>query len=107
MADPQVINAQNYINSFNHSQIPKVEVNGRTSWTVMYALTRILQSQIGISALSDNFGPGTLAALQNKYPTINQGTPAGIVRTIQAALYCKGYNGGNIDGFYADSALAR
>lgn len=69
----------------------------------MYALTRILQSQVGIATLSDNFGPGTLSALQTKYPLINAATPQNVMKTIQAALYCKGYEGGNITGKYADS----
>lgn len=104
MSDPQVINAQKYVNSFTDAQIPKVEENGQTSWVMMYALTRILQRQIGITTLSDNFGPGTLGALQANYPLIGTSTPANIVKTIQAALYCKGYDGGNIDGNFSNIA---
>lgn len=91
-----------YVNGFNDPQIPKVEVNGRTSWAMMYALTRILQRQIGITTLSDNFGPGTLAALQATHPLIGATTPTNIIKTVQAALYCKGYDGANIDGSFAN-----
>lgn len=107
MADERVEDAQRFINSYNDSRIPKVEVNGKTSWTVMRALTRILQLHLGISTLSDTFGPGTLSALQTNYPNIDSSNMvAGINRVIQSALYCKGYDGGNIDGVYNSTVQA-
>lgn len=104
MADQQVKNAQIYVNSFSNPQIPKVEENGLTSWDVMYALTRVLQSQLGIATLSNNFGNGTLSALNAQYPLINDEVPGTVLRTIQAALYCKGYDGANMDGKYSSIA---
>lgn len=102
MADVMVIRAQKFINTYNYAGIPKVEENGRTSWTVMFALTRALQFELGITALSDSFGPTTLATLQSKMPNIDGATPGAgrINKIIQSALYCKGYDGGEIDGIY-------
>jgi peptidoglycan hydrolase-like protein with peptidoglycan-binding domain len=101
VVDQQVIIAQQFINSYNVSGIPKVEENGKTSWTVMYALTRCLQHELGITTLSDNFGPTTLSTLQAKFPVINAATNhLYIYRILQSALYCKGYDGGDIDGTY-------
>ncbi|MFE0106934.1 glycoside hydrolase domain-containing protein [Streptomyces sp. NPDC059009] len=106
MADEMVRRAQQFINKTysNGSSlgIKKLDENGRTSWTVMYALTRALQYEIGVKAMSNNFGPGTLSALEQKFPKLNGGTvpSANFARIIQAALYCKGYDGGNIDGKY-------
>ncbi|GHD53174.1 glycoside hydrolase domain-containing protein [Streptomyces galbus] len=112
MADEMVELAQRFINSYNISGIPKVEVNGRTSWTVMYALTRALQYELGITSLSDTFGPTTLSTLQSRFgPQIDDLTRHGnVYRIIQSGLYCKGYDGGGIDGTYngrtADSVAA-
>ena len=75
--------------------------NGKTGWPVMYALTRALQYELGITALSDSFGPTTLAALQSRFPVVDAGTRHGnAYRIVQSALYCKGYDGGNIDGTF-------
>ncbi|SHH66057.1 glycoside hydrolase domain-containing protein [Streptomyces sp. 3214.6] len=107
MADQMVIEAQKFINSYNVAGIPKVEENGRTGWAVMFALTRALQYEVGITSLSDNFGPTTLATLQARHPVINAGTRhEKVLKIVQSALYCKGYDGGGIDGTYNDSVAA-
>ncbi|MEU4466251.1 glycoside hydrolase domain-containing protein [Streptomyces sp. NPDC024017] len=107
MADQMVIEAQRFINSYNVAGIPKVEENGRTGWAVMFALTRALQHELGIAALSDSFGPTTLATLQSRHPVINAGTRhEKILKIVQSALYCKGYDGGGIDGTYNGSVAA-
>lgn len=104
MADEMVEPAQRFINSYNVPGIPKVEVNGKTSWTVMYALTRALQHELGITTLSDIFGPTTLSTLQSRFgPQIDDLTRHGnVYRIVQSALYCKGYDGGGMDGTYND-----
>ncbi len=107
MADEMVRAAQQFINTTYDNGaklgISRLDENGRTSWTVMYALTRALQYELGISGLSDNFGPTTLSTLQSKYPNIHaSGAPGNIVRIVQAGLYCKGYDGGGIDGTYSE-----
>ncbi|GLZ56809.1 MULTISPECIES: glycoside hydrolase domain-containing protein [Micromonospora] len=105
--DEMVLRAQRFINSTYSNGatlgISKLEENGRTGWPVMYALTRALQYEIGITSLSDTFGPTTLATLQSKYPSLNATTvPSWIFGCIlQSALYCKGYDGGGIDGIYS------
>ncbi|EWC61824.1 putative peptidoglycan binding domain protein [Actinokineospora spheciospongiae] len=101
MVDEMVVRAQRFINSYSVAGIPKVAENGKTGWPVMYALTRALQYELGITALSDSFGPTTLAALQSRFPVVDAGTRhANAYRIVQSALYCKGYDGGNIDGTF-------
>ncbi|MFE9295356.1 glycoside hydrolase domain-containing protein [Streptomyces niveus] len=106
MADEMVRLAQRFINTTYGNGatlgISKLNENGQTGWTVMYALTRALQYEMGISSLSDSFGPATLAAIGEKYGKLDETTipSANFCRIIQSALYCKGYDGGDIDGTY-------
>ncbi|MEU6144263.1 glycoside hydrolase domain-containing protein [Streptomyces sp. NPDC047081] len=110
MADEMVLQAQRFFNTTysGYAGMPKLTENGQTSWYVMYALTRALQFELLISPQSDNFGPGTLAALTSKCPSINENTTlsGNFTRIIQSALYCKGYDGGGIDGQYNDRVKA-
>ena len=112
MSDAMVLKAQKFINStYNNGAtigIKAIPENGLTSWGVMYALTRALQYELGLKTLSDGFGPTTLSTLQSKFPVINASTkaPVNIIKIIQAGLYCKGYNGGNIDGVFNASVQA-
>ncbi|MEV7599770.1 glycoside hydrolase domain-containing protein [Kitasatospora sp. NPDC089797] len=112
MADEMVRLAQKFINTtYNQGAtlgIPKLEEDGRTGWPTMYALTRALQYEMGITALSNSFGPTTLSTLQSKYPKLDDSTvpSANFCRILQAALYCKGYDGGEIDGRYGDRVKA-
>jgi peptidoglycan hydrolase-like protein with peptidoglycan-binding domain len=98
--DEMVLKAQQFVNTYYAAQpdIPTVSEDGNTGWATMYALTRCLQYEIGITALSDSFGPATLSALTTRYPTIDGATtasgPVAVVRIMQAAMYCKGYDGG-------------
>lgn len=99
MADEMVRRAQRFVNSYNVEGIPKLAEDGITGYATMYALTRVLQHELGISALSDNFGPGTMSALESRHPVVNATTArAAVVGVAQSALYCKGYDGGDIDG---------
>ncbi|MFF8377034.1 glycoside hydrolase domain-containing protein [Streptomyces sp. NPDC015661] len=116
MADAMVERAQRFINStYNNGAmlgISKLDEDGKTGWTVMYALTRALQYEMGLTSLSNAFGPTTLSTLQSKYPSLNASTmpSANFCRIIQSALYCKGYDGGEIDGIYnsrVQSAVAQ
>lgn len=103
MADGMVLRAQKFINQvYVPRGVPAVAEDGRTSWELMYALTRSLQYELAISPQSDSFGPGTLSVLTSKYPKLNSATmpSADFCRLIQSALYCKGYDGGDIDGLY-------
>ncbi|WP_369246955.1 glycoside hydrolase domain-containing protein [Streptomyces sp. R41] len=104
MADEMVRRAQQFVNRTypNMLGIPALDENGQTGWTTMFALTRALQYELGISSLSDTFGPTTLSTLASKFPKLNASTTpsANFARIIQSALYCKGYDGGDIDGKY-------
>jgi peptidoglycan hydrolase-like protein with peptidoglycan-binding domain len=81
----------------------KVEEDGTTGWDLMYALTRALQYELGITALSNNFGPTTLSRLESRWPSIGHlDTPANVTMIIQSALYAKGYDGSDINGVYDD-----
>nr|WP_203644012.1 glycoside hydrolase domain-containing protein [Streptomyces sp. SID14478] len=107
-----VLRAQQFVNTTYGNGatlgISKLEENGQTSWTVMYALTRALQYEMGITALSDSFGPTTLATIGEKYGKLDETTvpSANFCRILQSALYCKGYDGGDIDGKYNDRVKA-
>ncbi|WUR81760.1 DUF1906 domain-containing protein [Streptomyces phaeochromogenes] len=106
MADEMVRLAQRFVNTtYNNGAtlgISKLDENGVTGWPVMYALTRALQYEMGITALSDSFGPTTLATIGSKYGKLDETTvpSANFARILQSALYCKGYDGGEIDGTY-------
>lgn len=106
MADEMVRLAQRFVNTtYNNGAtlgISKLDENGVTGWPTMYALTRALQYEMGITALSDSFGPTTLSTIGAKYGKLDATTipSANFCRIIQSALYCKGYDGGDIDGTY-------
>jgi len=106
MADDLVRRAQSFVNStYNDGAtlgISKLEEDGLTGWTTMHALTRALQYEMGISSLSDSFGPTTLSTIRVIYGTLDEATvpSANFCRILQSALYCKGYDGGEIDGTY-------
>ncbi|MEV4571598.1 glycoside hydrolase domain-containing protein [Nonomuraea sp. NPDC049419] len=108
--DEMVLRAQRFINT-TYGSVPgitKVVEDGITGWATMYALTRCLQHQLGITTLSNNFGPTTLSTLTSQWPSITRsaGAPANLVRILQSGLYCKGYDGGEIDGIYNDRVSA-
>ncbi|WP_327692578.1 glycoside hydrolase domain-containing protein [Streptomyces sp. NBC_00459] len=101
--DDMVLQAQKFINTTYAGVpgIPTVVEDGTTGWDVMYALTRALQYELGITALSDTFGPTTLGKLTTLYPVIDgTNTNANINRIVQSGLYCKGYDGSGISGSY-------
>ncbi|MFC5220470.1 glycoside hydrolase domain-containing protein [Streptomyces coerulescens] len=107
MADDMVLLAQRFINSYNVAGIPKVEEDGKTGWSVMYALTRALQYELGMTTLSDSFGPATLTALTSRFPVIDSGTRHGnVYRIVQSGLFCKGYDGDEINGDYTGRVAA-
>ncbi|GHG95088.1 glycoside hydrolase domain-containing protein [Streptomyces rubradiris] len=103
MADEMVRLAQRFVNQTYGSRIGMfVEEDGQTGWSTMFALTRALQYELGITSLSDNFGPTTVSLLQSQYPRLNASTVPSddFCRIIQSGLYCKGYDGSGLDGSY-------
>ncbi|MFD6175262.1 glycoside hydrolase domain-containing protein [Streptomyces coeruleorubidus] len=109
MRDPMVLRAQRFVNSVYASRTgTTVEETGETDWATLYALIRALQYELGITALSDNFGPTTLSTLTAKHPKLNADTVPSpdFCRIIQSGLYCKGYDGGDLDGTYGERVQA-
>jgi len=104
MADAWVKNTQEWLNTV-YSSYPgwvTVQADGLTGSSTVNALTRALQVELGITALSSAFGPGTLAAL-TRFGDITANTKTAtknIERILQGALYAKGYPGGDgaLDG---------
>ncbi|PPI27328.1 glycoside hydrolase domain-containing protein [Rathayibacter sp. AY1B5] len=101
MVDQWVLNSQTWVNN-KYANVPgfvAAPLDGKPGWKTMFALTRALQWELGITALSDNFGAGTLSALTTKFPSVSSATTNANIRGIvQAALWCKGYSGMAITG---------
>lgn len=98
--DQMVLKAQKWVNATytGVSGYNPCTENGMTGWETIYCLTRALQHELGITTLSDNFGPTTWADLK-AYGPVGRDSGNINMRTIaEAALYCKGYSGGDIDG---------
>ncbi|MGS0480084.1 glycoside hydrolase domain-containing protein [Bacillus mycoides] len=110
--DQMVKQAQEWVNSTykGRAGYEEVTVTGKTGWSTMWALTRALQLELGITKTATDFGPGTLAEIAKKCPiSTTSNTNTNIVKIIQAALYCKGYGPGGITGTYGpgtQSAIA-
>lgn len=96
MSDPLVLKAQKWVNDTYRgtSGFFTVELTGKTGWDTINALTRALQIELGISALSNNFGPTTERLFNQIAPTlrINGSYSTNVVKILQCALWCKGYN---------------
>jgi peptidoglycan hydrolase-like protein with peptidoglycan-binding domain len=109
MADFWVEEAQLWVNA-TYGSAPgwaPVEVDGRTGWRTLFALTRGLQVELGIATLSDTFGPTTTARFRAQVGALTpQSPPSNVVRILRCALWCSGYQGGDVrDGMF-DDALA-
>lgn len=111
--DEMVLNVQRYLNLrydgvSGYNSIPET---GKTGWTTMYALTRALQIELGIATPADNFGNGTSSAYKawgemvlGSVPTDDKGQR--IVRILQGACYCKGYNPTGFTGTFGEGTKA-
>ncbi|HDX9614522.1 TPA: DUF1906 domain-containing protein [Bacillus toyonensis] len=107
MNDPAVFNVQKWVNEKYYSVkgFELAPLNGKTGWSTMYALTRALQVELGITTLADAFGPTTASKYKQwgemtlgKVPTDAKGRA--IVKILKGAMYCKGYNPGNFDELF-------
>ncbi|WP_432828271.1 glycoside hydrolase domain-containing protein [Dactylosporangium sp. CA-092794] len=100
--DEMVLRAQRWVNA-TYSSVPgynRCAEDGSTGWQTMFSLTRALQIELGITSLSDNFGPTTFARL-SAHGNVGAASPNVNIRKIaEAGLYCKGYSGGDIDGAF-------
>lgn len=100
VVDEMVLKAQKWVNSTYRSVsgYNACTEDGRTGWGTVHALTRALQHELGITDLSDNFGPTTYSKLSAYGPVGISSSNINMRMIAEAALYCKGYSGGNIDG---------
>ncbi|WP_026449422.1 glycoside hydrolase domain-containing protein [Actinopolyspora mortivallis] len=106
--DEKVLAAQKWVNS-TYGDVPgykKCPEDGKTGWSVMYSLTRALQHELGITALSDNFGPSTLSHLRQHGPIGPGESNKNIVKIVQHACFCKGYWGGPVNGEYHGNTIS-
>lgn len=99
--DAQVLASQKYLNQTygGVSGYVAAPEDGKTGWPTMFAMTRALQIELGVSPRSDGFGPATTAAFSNQVGTLTPSSndPA-VTKILQCALWCKGYSGDVIGG---------
>ncbi|MET9513845.1 glycoside hydrolase domain-containing protein [Streptomyces sp. NPDC002994] len=105
MADERVLEAQKWVNSTYSSVLgyKKCPEDGKTGWGTMYSLTHALQYELGITNLSNTFGPTTLNSLTQRGGVKDGEKNENIVKIIQSACYCKGFDPGGINGTYGMS----
>ena len=94
--DQMVLGAQIWLNETYKDKIHHVSEDGITGWGTIRALTKALQLELGVGA-DGIWGPGT----ESRCPTISSNSGnKNIITILQCGLYCKGYEGGGIDGNY-------
>lgn len=105
--DEMVLKAQRWVNATygSVSGYVRCSESGKTGWATMYSLTRALQHELGIASLTDNFGPTTLSRLTAHGKVGRESTNKNIRVIAEAALYCKGYSGGGLDGEFNGNTL--
>lgn len=106
--DAMVLAAQQWVNAqySGRSGYKTCPETGTTGWSVMYSLTRALQLELGLTSMADAFGPSTTAAMDAHGPVTASTANSNIRKIVQAALYCKGYPGGGIDGIWGTSTIS-
>ncbi|MCV7588328.1 DUF1906 domain-containing protein [Micrococcus luteus] len=104
MVDQLVLSTQVWVNQ-TYAGVPGYVAcpeTGKTGWSTVYSLTRALQHELGITALSDSFGPTTMAKMVAFGPvsatTYSKNRKIAIIA--ESGLYCKGYSGGSRDGSF-------
>ena len=115
--DQMVLKTQKYLNENYRGKngYNVISEDGITGWGTIYALTRALQIELGLSAPANNFGNASANAFNQKYPAGIKEQPAGATETsgvyaiIQGALWCKGYGTGDYSitrNFYGNTGTA-
>ena len=101
--DEMVRRVQQWLNETfsNNPDYDVIPENGNTGWTTVFALTRALQIELGISPTSDSFGPTTLEKVDEISP-FGQGDliKENILKILEGGFYCKGYNPGGFEGVF-------
>ncbi|EJO5349116.1 DUF1906 domain-containing protein [Clostridium botulinum] len=94
--DQMVLETQKWLNKTYKGRISSLTEDGVTGWGTIRALTKALQLELGVGA-DGLWGPGT----ESRCPTISSnGGNRNIITILQCGLFCKGYDGGGIDGNY-------
>ena len=118
MADLMVLKTQQWLNKTYGGKTgygSNINENGNTGWTTIYALTRALQIELGITSTANNFGPSTISKFNARFPNgiqqqaISDETESNIYGIIQGACWCKGYSTGAGDitkHFYSGTGSA-
>lgn len=116
--DQMVLRTQQWLNRTYGGKTgygENISENGNTGWTTIYALTRALQIELGITATANNFGPSTISRFNSRFPNgvkqqdPNDETQDNIYGIIQGACWCKGYSTGASDittNFYSGTGRA-
>lgn len=100
--DQMVLGTQKWLNKTYKGRISSVAEDGITGWSTIRALTKALQLEIGVGA-DGLWGPGT----EGRCPTISSNSGnKNIITILQCGLFCKGYDGGGIDGNYTSRTSA-
>ena len=101
--DQMVLETQQWLNATYGSdrRFNVISENGKTGWPTINALIRALQIELGLQSTADNFGFGTVAAFDRRYPegvkqqADNATSKSNVYSIIQGALWCKGYSTGS------------
>lgn len=106
--DAAVLAVQQWVNATYTGVTGYVVIteDGSAGRQTMAALTRGLQHELGITALSDNFGPATLAALTAHGPIGPAETNRNLVKIVQGGLVCKGYAAFGLDGIFGTAVAS-
>lgn len=93
VGDPMVFYTQRWLNQEygNVSGFGSVPETGKTGWDTVYGLLRALQHELGITSLSNNFGPSTSSLYSQNQLSRNDGVTDKKYAILQCALWCKGY----------------
>ncbi len=94
--DPMVFYTQRWLNQEygKVSGFGSVPENGKTGWDTVYGLLRALQHELGITSLSNNFGPSTSSKYSANPLSRKDGATDRKYAILQFALWCKGYSPG-------------
>lgn len=97
-----VLHAQQWVNATytGVGGFTPVKEDGIAGWATLHALTRALQHELGITELSDSFGPSTLDLLAQRGGVKLNESNNKIVQIVQCACLCKGYDPGSISGTF-------
>lgn len=99
--DAAVLSVQIWLNKTYKGKVgyKPIAEDGITGWGTVKALTVALQIEEGIASPNGNFGPSTRKLCPAL--SVNSGT-SNFVNILKGGLYCKGYEGGALDGKFTD-----